>query len=186
MKKISVNHLFLALVLGGLPLAWAAAGFDAASSSVAAVFTQIGVPVEVKFKKFDAQIDFDPANVAAAKAQFVVDVASFDMGDPEYNKEVQKMEWFNAAQFPKATFVSTAIKSVAADKLLCAGQLTIKGKTLAVNVPISVKQQGGNRVFEGSLPIKRLDFNIGEGEWKDTDTLANEVLIKFKAVTTVK
>jgi polyisoprenoid-binding protein YceI len=116
----------------------------------------------------------------------VVDVASFDMGDAEYNKEVQKKEWFNTAQFPKATFVSTAIKSSAADKLQCAGQLTIKGKTVAVNLTINVKQQGNNRVFEGSLPIKRLDFNIGEGEWKDTDTLANEVIIKFKAVTTIK
>ena len=53
-------------------------------------------------------------------------------------------------------------------------------------MPIAIKQQGGNRIFEGALPIKRLDFNIGEGEWKDTDMLANEVIIKFKVVSNVK
>jgi len=184
MKKLSLRTIGLALLLGGLPLAWAANAFDAAGSSIVAVFTQMGVPVEAKFKKFDAAIEFDPANIAAAKAQVTVDIASFDIGDPEYNKEVQKKEWFNAAQFSKATFVSSSIKSVAADKLMCAGQLTIKGKSVAINVPITVKQQGKNQIFEGALPIKRLDFNIGEGEWKATDMLANEVNIKFKVVTT--
>jgi len=35
-------------------------------------------------------------------------------------------------------------------------------------------------VFEGQLPIKRLAFNIGEGEWKDTSMVADEVVIKFR------
>jgi polyisoprenoid-binding protein YceI len=184
MKKLSLGSLLLSLLLAGLPLVWAADNLDAAGSSITAVFTQMGVPVDAKFKKFTAQIDFDPANPAAAKAQVEVDVSSFDIGDPEYNKEVLKKEWFNAAQFPKAIFVSTAIKSVGTDKLQCAGQLTIKGKTLPVNVTLTVKQQGSGRVFEGSLPIKRLDFNIGEGDWKSTDMLADVVTIKFKAAIT--
>ena len=35
-------------------------------------------------------------------------------------------------------------------------------------------------MFEGALPIKRLAFNIGDGEWKDTSMVADEVLIKFR------
>jgi polyisoprenoid-binding protein YceI len=31
-------------------------------------------------------------------------------------------------------------------------------------------------VFEGQLPIKRLAYNIGEGEWTDTSMVADEVL----------
>lgn len=190
MNKLSLRSAVLTLTMGGLlaalPLAWAANVFDAAGSSLSAVFTQMGVPVEAKFKKFTAQIDYDPADPSAAKAQVDVDVASFDIGDPEYNKEVLKKEWFNAAQFPKATFISAAIKPLGSDKLQCAGQLTIKGKSMPVNVTLTVKQQGNSRIFEGSLPIKRLDFNIGEGEWKSTDMLADLVTIKFKAATTVK
>ncbi len=186
MRKLSLRHVLLLLTLGGLPLAWAANSFDPAGSSITATFTQMGVPVEAKFKKIDAQIDFDPANTTTATAKIILDVASFDMGDAEYNKEVLKKEWFNAAQFPQATFISSALKATGADKLQCSGQLTIKGKSVAVVVPMTVKQQGANRVFEGSLPIKRLDFNIGEGDWQETDMLANEVLIKFKLVTKVQ
>ena len=36
------------------------------------------------------------------------------------------------------------------------------------------------QVFEGSLPIKRLAYAIGEGEWKDTSIVADEVVIKFR------
>ena len=37
-------------------------------------------------------------------------------------------------------------------------------------------------MFEGALPIKRLAFNIGEGEWKDTSMVADDVIIKFRVM----
>jgi polyisoprenoid-binding protein YceI len=153
---------------------------DPARSSVAAVFKQMNVPVEAKFKSFSAQVDYDAAHADAAKARVDIDTASIDLGDPEYNKEVAKKEWFNAAQFPKASFVSTAIKPLGAGKLNVAGKLTIKGRTADVNFPLTVKPEGGRQVFEGQLPIRRLAFNIGEGEWKDTSMVADEVVIKFR------
>lgn len=157
---------------------------DVAKSSVSATFKQLNVPVEAKFKRFNAQIDFDGAKSEASKASVDIDVPSFDLGDPEYNKEVQKKEWFNGAQFPKATFVSNALKPAGAGKYDVTGKLTIKGKTADVRFPMTVKKEGTNQVFEGSLPIKRLAFNIGEGEWKDTGMVADEVVIKFRVVTT--
>ena len=60
------------------------------------------------------------------------------------------------------------------------GKLTIKGKTVDVSFPLNVKKEGDQQVFEGSLPIKRLAFGIGEGEWKDTSIVADEVVIKFR------
>lgn len=174
--------VLVAALFGGIAAAWAAVAVDTSASSITATFTQMGAPVPAKFNKFDAQIEYDPANVAAAKAHITVDVASFDIGDPGYNQEVRKKEWFDAARYPQATFVSTSIKATAPDKLVCNGNLTIKGKTVPISVPVTLKQQGGNRIFEGALPIKRLDFNIGEGEWKDTSYLIDEVKLKFVIV----
>jgi len=153
---------------------------DLAKSSVSATFKQMNVPVEARFKTFGAQIDYDAAKPEAAKATVDIGTASMDLGDPEYNREVAKKEWFNTAQFPKATFVSTSIRPAGADKLNVAGKLTIKGKTADVNFPLTVKTAGKQQVFEGQLPIKRLAFNIGEGEWKDTSMVADEVVIKFR------
>lgn len=157
---------------------------DTAKSSVSAVFKQMSVPVEAKFKKFNAQVEYDSAKPETSKATVDIDVGSFDLGDPEYNKEVLKKEWFNAAQFPKANFVSSAIKPVAGGTLDVRGKLTIKGKSADVSFPLTVRTTGNTQVFEGTLPIKRLAFNIGEGEWKDTGMVADEVLIKFRVVAT--
>ena len=153
---------------------------DAAHSSVSAVFKQMNVPVEAPFRSFSAAIDYDAAKPAASKANVEINTASFDIGDPMYNKEVAKKEWFNSAQFPKASFVSTSIVPGGAGKLNVSGKLTLKGKTADVTFPLAVKAEGGKQVFEGQLPIKRLAFNIGEGEWKDTSMVADEVVIKFR------
>jgi polyisoprenoid-binding protein YceI len=143
---------------------------DTAHSSVSAVFKQMNVPVESKFKSFNAQIDYDAARPDASKARVDIDTASLDIGDPEYNAEIGKKEWF----------VSTAIKAAAPGKLTVTGKLTIKGKTADVSFPLIVKPEGGKQVFEGQLPIRRLAFDIGEGEWKDTSMVADEVVIKFR------
>ncbi|CAL60536.1 Conserved hypothetical protein, putative isoprenoid metabolism/transport/storage [Herminiimonas arsenicoxydans] len=155
---------------------------DATKSSVTITFKQLNVPVDAKFKKFNAQISYDSAKPETSKANVDIDIASFDLGDPEYNREVMKKEWFNTAQFPKASFVSSQIKNGAAGKLDVTGKLTIKGKTTDVSFPLTVKKDGANQVFEGALPIKRLTYAIGEGEWKDTSMVADEVTIKFRVV----
>lgn len=179
-KKNLLRNSMLALLLIQTGVA-AAAAIDSAKSSIGATFKQLGVDVDAKFKTFSGQIDYDPANPAAAKAQLTLSPASFDIGDAEYNKEIQKAEWFDTAKFPQATFVSSSIQPAGAGKLQAQGKLTLKGKTLDVTFPIAVRQDGKAQVFEGTLPIKRTYFKIGGDDWKDT--LADEVVIKFKAVT---
>jgi polyisoprenoid-binding protein YceI len=174
-RALALASLFAATVASAAVLK-----ADPAKSSVAAVFKQMNVPVEAKFKTFTAQIDYDAAKPESAKASVDIQTASMDLGDAEYNREVSKKEWFNTAQFPKASFISTSIKPAAAGKLNVAGKLTIKGKTADVAFPLTVKTEAGKQVFEGQLPIKRLAFNIGEGEWKDTSMVADEVVIKFR------
>ncbi len=166
-----------------LPALAAVAKLDNAKSTVGIVFKQMNVPVDAKFRKFTAAIDYNSAKPESSKASVDIDVASFDLGDPEYNKEVLKKEWFNAAQFPKASFVSTSMKVGANGKLDVTGNLTIKGKTSVISFPLNIKKDGNTQQFDGSLPIKRLAFNIGEGEWKDTGMVADEVMIKFHVVT---
>jgi polyisoprenoid-binding protein YceI len=184
-SKVSVVALGAALAAGAAFTASFALNADAADnakSTVSAVFKQMNVPVEGKFNKFSADVHFDPANAAASSAKLDVDVASFDLGSPDYNKEVAGDEWFDAGKFPHATFVSTQIKPGANGAYSVAGKLTIKGKTTDVVVPVTYHKDGANQVFDGALPIKRLAYNIGTGEWKDTSIVADDVQIKFHIV----
>lgn len=176
------NHATLLAALLAAAIAAVAAPLktDVANSRVSATFKQMNVPVEAPFKRFTAQIDYDAAKPELAKANVEIETASLDVGEADMNKEVAKKEWFNAAQFPKATFVSSAIKPAGAGKLTVSGKLTIKGRATDVSFPLTVKTEGAKQVFEGALPIKRLTYAIGEGEWKDTSMVADEVIIKFR------
>ena len=181
----SGKYILMAATLSSSALLFAAnLNLDNSKSTVHVVFKQMEVPVQARFKKFQAQIDYNASKPELSTAKVEIDVNSIDLPAPEYNQEVLKKEWFNAAQFAKASFISTSMKNLGAGKLEVSGNLTIKGKTLAVRFPLQVKTEAKGLSFEGNLPIKRLQFNIGEGEWKDTSMVADEVIIKFKVVTT--
>lgn len=61
-----------------------------AQSDLSFTFKQMGVPVDGKFKKFDAQINFDAAKLDASKVTFTVDIASTTIGDPATDAELPK------------------------------------------------------------------------------------------------
>lgn len=183
---VSSTASALALVAGVALCTDTAAAADPAKSTVSAVFRQMNVPVEGHFNKFAADVHFDPANVAASNAKIDVDVASFDIGAPDYNQEVAGDEWFDAAHFPHATFVSSRITPGANGAYTVAGKLTIRGKTTDVVVPVQYRKDGASQVFDGTLPIRRLTYGVGTGEWKDTSVVADDVQIKFHIVTAAR
>jgi polyisoprenoid-binding protein YceI len=155
---------------------------DASKSTVVATSKQMNVPVDGAFKKFTAQVAFDPAKPTAGSTNLSVDMSSYDLGDAEYNKQVRGKEWFDSTTFPKATFVSTAISPAGGNQYKVTGKLTIKGKSQVVTLLVAITQQGATQTFDGSLPIKRTLYEIGTGEWKDTSVVADDVVIKFHIV----
>ena len=152
----------------------------AAQSELGFVSKQMGVPVEGRFKKFDAHIAFDPAKPAAASIAFTVDTGSASIGAPESDAELPKASWFSVAKFPQATFQSTAVKALGAGKFQIAGKLTIKGTTKDVDFPVALTQAGGLTTVNGQFTLKRLVFKIGENEWADTSMVADDVQVKVK------
>jgi len=156
----------------------------AAASEIAFTSKQMGVPVDGKFRKFDAQIGFDPKKPEAAKIGLTIDLASVSLGAAESDAEIVKADWFDTAKFPQATFQSTAVKAAGPAKYEMTGKLTIKGTTQNVVVPFALTQAGANTTATGAFVIKRLDFRIGDGDWKDTSMVANDVQVKFKLALT--
>ena len=70
------------------------------------------------------------------------------------------------------------------DKYEARGKLSIKGIGQDVVAPFTVKRAGDTVTYEGGFTLKRLQFKIGEGVWSDIETLADEVQVKFRMVTT--
>lgn len=175
---------FISLVAGALSVfaqpVYAQQKLLPAQSEVSFTFKQMGVPVDGKFTKFDAQINFDAAKLASSKIAFAVDIASATLGDKATDAELPKAPWFNTAKFPQATFASNQIKAFGGGKFEVLGKLSIKGVSQDVTVPVTMTQAGAVTTAIGNFAIKRLTFKIGENEWADTAMVADPVQVKFK------
>jgi len=171
------------LVVAALPVA-AQQSLVPAQSEIAFTSTQMGVPVQGRFKRFNAQVAFDPKKLESSRIAFAIDVASASFGVAELDAEVTGPAWFDAKRFPQATFQSSAVKETGNGKFDVVGKLTIKGSVRDLVVPVAVAQSATGTTATGAFAIKRLDFAIGDGDWKDTSMVSNEVQVKFKLLLT--
>jgi len=152
-------------------------------SEIRFVSKQLGVNVEGRFRKWNGNVVFLPKDLAKSKAEFDIDLGSVDLASDESETEIKSARWFDIAKFPVAHFASTSIRAVGADRYEVLGKLTLKGVTKDVIVPISVRNDAsGNRVAEGSFPLKRIDYRVGEGMWADTDMVADDVVVRIRMV----
>jgi polyisoprenoid-binding protein YceI len=180
-----LNRL-LAVTVAAALAGGAAAAFAQAAQIVPArseiVFTtkQMGVPVEGRFGRYSASIEFDPKRPEGGSVAFTIDTASARFGSAELDGEVGKPVWLNVPKFPRASFQSAGIKAAGSGRFEVAGRLTIKGATQDVVVPVQLQQTGSAVTASGSFTIKRLAFKVGDGEWSDTSLLANDVNVRFK------
>lgn len=180
MKRIG---LFGLLVLAVTALPAQAAVFDTVvpgQSHLNFTFKEMGVAIKGGFSRFAAQIKFDPSKPAAASAAIDVDLASVDAGSPDANDEVAGKQWFDTKDFPHARFVSTSVRALGGNRYEAVGTLTIKGRTRTVSAPFTYVGEGKTARFDGGFTLKRADFAIGEGEWADFGTVANEVQVVFQ------
>jgi polyisoprenoid-binding protein YceI len=167
-------------------LAQAPQKIDRSKSFIRFVSKQMNVPVEGQFKRFEGSVVFDPAKPAAAKAEFEVELASIDLGTEEGETEAKRRAWLNVEAFPRAKFVAESVKQAAPGKYVASGPLTIKGISVPVTAPFTLVETAGARTVEGQFTLKRLAYGIGEGPWADTDTVADDVLVRFRFTLAAK
>lgn len=177
-----MNKFSMIPLLGLLALPALAQPVDLGKSQLAFTMKQMGVPVSGSFKKFAANVDFNPAQPEAGKADLSIDIRSISLPTADANSEAAKKDWFNTAQFPQARFVSSSIKPLGNNRFQVSGKLTLKGTTRELSAPFLATAQGKLLTIDGTLPISRLAFKIGEGSWTDTSTVADNVDLKFRLV----
>jgi polyisoprenoid-binding protein YceI len=152
-------------------------------SDIRFVSKQMGANVEGRFRRWKANVDFRPSDLAHSKADFEIDLASIDLASEDSEDEIKRPRWFDVARFPVATFSSNAVKPLGGDKFEIAGRLSMKGVTRDIVVPVTLRNDAaGNNLVQGEFTLKRLDYKVGDGQWSDPDVVANEVQVRVRMV----
>ncbi|MFZ2996759.1 YceI family protein [Sphingobium sp.] len=112
-------------------------------------------------------LTLDKANPAASKVSIDIPVANLKTGIPALDEHLMKPDFFDAAKFPKATFVSTSVKPDGKTGAEITGNLTIKGITKPVTLDAEFYGAGANPMnkkenigFVATGAIKRSDFGM--------------------------
>ena len=154
----------------------------AAQSEIAFQVKQSGVPIDGKFRKFDAQLVLDPKTPQTGSVAVTIDAGSVTVGFAESDAELPRPLWFDASKFPLATFRSSAIQGSGKGRFQATGKLSIKGTDQDVVVPVVITQSGAISSATGEFVVKRLEYKVGDKEWADVSLVANDVKVRFKLV----
>jgi len=155
---------------------------DSAKSSLDFTFVQAGAKNQGRFKRFTVSFDFAPANLAASRLDVTVEMPSVDTGDQERDDTLRGADLFAAAKFPQSHFLATTVSQTASG-FEAVGKLTLRDVTREVRVPFTFRTATENGAsvgyMAGKTTLHRLDFGVGQGDWKATDQVGNDVVVSF-------
>lgn len=143
-----------------------------------------GAPFDGQFNQFQAELQLSDLGIEHSDISVTLELASVDTQWSDGDMLLMGGDFFNTSQWPKAQLTSTKIRHISGNTYVCDAQLDIKGIKKNIEVTFNAKDiQGGVReqkIITGFFVLNRLDFDIGIGEWINTDWIANETQISFK------
>jgi polyisoprenoid-binding protein YceI len=154
---------------------------DAAQSRLEFVGMQAGAEFKGVFHKFTASVDFAADALANSKIDVQIDMNSVDSLDKDRDTTIRGKDVFDAAHNPTAHYVTKTITKTAAG-FAAVGALTMRGVTKDVPIEFQFASAGAGAKLSGSAKLNRLDFGVGQGDWKSTETVGDAVKINFSLV----
>jgi len=127
--------------------------------------------VSGRFNDFGGTLTLDPARPEASSVEFTLKAASVDTDNEQRDQHLRSQDFFWAEQHPEISFKSTTIKPAGQDSYEVTGELTMRGVTKTVTLPVEflgfAKDPWGNEKagFALSTTLNRKDFGI---EWNKT------------------
>jgi polyisoprenoid-binding protein YceI len=121
-----------------------------------------------RFDQMQGDFRFDVADPTQSSVSITIPVQSISTGVDKLDEHLLKADFFDAAQFPTATFTSTGVTAAGEGKLAVAGDLTIHGVTRPVVLDVTINKIGEHPMrkrpaagFDARATLKRSDFGVG-------------------------
>src|SRR5947209_16923590 len=151
-----------AFALGPSPAAASHWTVDYSKSHLGFAVTWDREPFSAEFKHWDADIDFDPGDLAHARAVVSVNLGSEASNEPDFDSGLKGAEGFETWKFPTARFVTKSFSRNAEGGYVAEGTLTIHGISRMINLAFNLALSGGTAHMTGTVHVLRTDFAFGQ------------------------
>lgn len=155
---LAVALLALALAAPATAETWT---IDKPHSNVGFSVRHFVTNVPGSFRDFGGQIVYDAANPAASTVELTLQAASIDTNNDQRDNHLRSPDFFEVEKFPTWTFTSKKVAPLGDDTLAVTGDLTIKGVTKEVTVPVQVLGVLGDKAgFQTEFTIDRKEYGV--------------------------
>jgi polyisoprenoid-binding protein YceI len=144
----------------------------------------ITVQRDGRFNHFTGDVAYNPAHPADTTVNLVVYTDSVDTRNRDHDDLLRSEEFFDAGHHPTMHFISRSAAVQPDGGLAVTGDLTIRGVTKRLVVPIRIIPGAGGQppAFETTFDIDRTDFGLTGGGPKASGfkvTIGKLVRIRF-------
>lgn len=171
------------IVLDIEPVVWK---IDPQKSRLGFITSWSGEEVLGEFNDWQADIVFAENALDKSHIEVKVNVGKVSTGDSQRDEALPTADWFNAQNYPQATFKSKTIKSLAKNRYQAQGSLRLRDKELPVSLSFSLKIKGKKATAQGTATLDRIAFGVGQGEWAATDSIPAAVKVAFSLQATAQ
>lgn len=185
--KKHFRDLVAIALFAGTTLAAAADYTQAAGTGILTfTFMQAGAASEGSFGQFTTELTWDPANATSGRLKVVVQTSSLDTRDKDRDAALLDADLFDVKNHPTAVYVADSFAKRADGGLEAVGRLTLRGVTRDLRVPLDISTTAKGLELSGEVTLRRLDFGVGQGEWKSTEWVGNDVKLRYQVPMVAK
>jgi polyisoprenoid-binding protein YceI len=157
---------------------------DAAKSKLGFTVQWSNEPFSAHFDSWKANIDFDPAHLAASHADVTIAIGSEASDASDLDGGLKGAQGFAAAQFPTAHFVTKSFSHKSGNDYVADGTLTLKGITKDISLPFTLTINGKQAHMVSAAHLLRTDYGIGQGQWAAPAPVSHDVTVDIDITAT--
>jgi len=121
------------------------------------------------FNTFSGSYVYDEAHPENSSVKTEIDVASVDSNHAERDKHLRSADFFDVANYPKASFTSTSFEDKGNGTAVLKGTFTLRGVSKEISFDVTQIGAGKDpwggfrRGFSGSTTLHLSDYNMKKG-----------------------
>ncbi len=147
---------------------------DKLATKITFKIKNFGSYVDCQFSDVNFDVSFNKNDLTNSYINTTIAVSSVDTNNKSRDKSLKKEKYFNVAKFPNIILKSTKIEMIDTNSYNLIGDLTIKGTTKSITIPIILSQDGNKLSINADFEINRLDYKVG----KSNIILSKKVIAK--------
>ena len=171
-KYLSVILLFL------VNCAIAQVKYTVTKSAVTFTIKNLGINTGGSISGVQANILFDPNKPESGSIEATADATSINTDNDMRDEHLKSDAYFDVTKYPRITIKSISLKHKSGNNYTGQFNVTIKDKTLPLEIPFTYIENNNTASFKGTLKLKRTAFGVGSNSMVMSDDVTIMIAVE--------